>query len=166
LRIGFESSRKQCHCDHRVSGRHDSSTTPEQAAPLGATIQATIESFTADGGTTSGTAAYTVANLRPITATHSYTEVTGSLYAVDVTIQAQTGVTTVHPWNFALRTEDGTNLRPDLSAVDNGLPAADLPQGQKVSGPIAVDVPTGKTVTEIVLTNGIGGTQLGRWTIG
>jgi hypothetical protein len=46
--------------------------------------------------------------------------------------------------SFALRTEDGTNLTPDLSAVENGLPATDLPQGQKVSGPIAVDVPLGK----------------------
>jgi hypothetical protein len=137
-----------------------------QAAPLGATIQATIESLTTDGGTTSGTAAYTVDNLRPIAPSHSYTEVKGTLYAVDVTVQAQTGLTVVHPWNFALRTEDGTNLTPDLSAVDNGLPATDLPQGQKVSGPIAVDVPTGKTISEIVLTNGIGGTQLGRWTIG
>ena len=39
---------------------------------------------------------------------------------------------------------DGTNLTPDLSAVENGLATTDLPQGQKVSGPIAVDVPLGK----------------------
>ena len=79
----------------------------EQAAPLGATIQATIESLTTEGGTTSGTAAYTVTNLHPIIPSHSYTEVKGTLYAVDVTVQAQTGLTVVHPWNFALRTEDG-----------------------------------------------------------
>ncbi|PRC43368.1 hypothetical protein C6A85_000000105710 [Mycobacterium sp. ITM-2017-0098] len=136
-----------------------------QAEPLGATIQATIDSW-AEGGQISGTAAYTVDNLRPITATNSYTEVTGTLYAVDVMVQAQTGVTTVHPWHFALRTANGTNLTPDLSAVDNGLPATDLPQGQKVSGPVAVDVPPGETIAEVVLTNGLGGTQLGRWIVG
>jgi hypothetical protein len=36
----------------------------------------------------------------------------------------------------SLRTEDDTNLTPGLSAVENGLPSTDLPQGQKVSGPI------------------------------
>ena len=45
------------------------------------------------------------------------------------------------------------------------ISAVDLPQGQKVSGPIAVDVPPGKTTTEIVVTNQYGGTQLGRWTV-
>jgi hypothetical protein len=33
------------------------------------------------------------------------------------------------------------------------ISAVDLPEGQKVSGPIAVDVPPGKTITEIVVTN-------------
>jgi hypothetical protein len=65
--------------------------------------------------------------------------------------------------SFALRTEDGTNLTPDLSEVENGLPATDLPQRQKVSRPIAVDEPLGKAITQIVLTNGLGGTQLGLW---
>jgi hypothetical protein len=58
---------------------------------------------------------------------------------------------------------DGTNLTPDLSAVENGLPSTDLPQGQKVYGPIAVDVPLGKAIAQIVLTNGLGGAQLGLW---
>jgi hypothetical protein len=53
---------------------------------------------------------------------------------------------------------------PDLSAVENdGLSATDVPQGQEVSGPIAVDVPLGKAITQIVLTNGLGGTQLSLW---
>jgi hypothetical protein len=52
---------------------------------------------------------------------------------------------------------------PDLSAVENGLPATVLPQGQRVSGPIAVDVPLGKAITQIVLTNWLGGTRLGLW---
>ena len=34
---------------------------------------------------------------------------------------------------------------------------------EKVSGPIAVDVPLGKGNTQIVLKNGLGGTQLGLW---
>ena len=41
--------------------------------------------------------------------------------------------------NFVMRTEDGTRLTPVLGAVDNELPAQDLPQGQKVSGPVPVD---------------------------
>ncbi len=69
----------------------------------------------------------------------------------------------MHPWSFALRTEDGTNLTLDLSAVENGLPSTDLPQDEKVSGPIAVDVPLGRVITQIVLTNGLGGPQLGLW---
>jgi hypothetical protein len=70
----------------------------------------------------------------------------------------------MHPWSFALRTEDGTNPTPDLSAVENdGLSATDVPQGQELSGPIAVDVPLGKAITQIVLTNGLGGTQLSLW---
>jgi hypothetical protein len=114
------------------------STAPptQQKAVLGATIEATIESAGADGGIVTGTAAYTVANLQTITPVHSYTEVKGTLYSVDVTVQAETGVTFVHPWNFVLRIEDGTNLTPDLGAVENGLPVTDLPQGQKVSGAI------------------------------
>ena len=60
----------------------------------------------------------------------------------------------MYPGSFALRTEDDSNLTPDLSAVENGLPATDLPQGQKVSGPIAVDVPLGKAITQIVLRMG------------
>ena len=144
-----------------------STATPTQErAALGATIEVTIETLKTDGGTVKGTADYTVANLHPIAPVHSYPEVKGTLYSVDVTVQTISGVVIVHPWNFALRTEDGTNLTPDLNAVDNGLPATDLPQGQKVSGPIAVDVPPGKTITEIVLSNGIGGTQLGLWSVG
>ena len=54
-----------------------------------------------------------------------------------------------------MRTEDGTSLTPVLGGVDNELPAQHLPQGQKVSGPVPVDVPPGKTVVEIVLSNGI-----------
>jgi hypothetical protein len=136
-----------------------------QNAVLGSTIQATIESTGDDGNPVTGTASYTVSNLRPVEPT-SYTDVKGTLYAVDVTVQSQTGTTLVHPWNFVLRTEDGTSLQPVLGGVDNELPAQDLPQGQKVSGPVPVDVPPGKTVAEIVLSNGIGGDQLGRWTVG
>jgi hypothetical protein len=72
--------------------------------------------------------------LRPTGSSHSYIEVTGTLYAVDVTVQAQTGLTVVHPWNFALRTEDGTSLTPDLTAVDNGLPATTCPKDRKSPG--------------------------------
>src|SRR5258705_13500794 len=58
------------------------------------------------------------------------------------------------PGTFALRPHDDNNLPPDVSAVETGLPATDLPQGQKVSGAIAVDVPLGKAITQIVLRMG------------
>ena len=87
------------------------------------------------------------------------------MYSIDVTIQIQTGSLLIHPWYFAARTEDGTNLSADLSAVANGLPAAQVPSGQKVAGQIAYDVPAGKRIKEIVLSNGIGEEQLGRWLV-
>ena len=136
-----------------------------QNAVLGSTIEATFESLGDNGNTVTGTASYTVSNLRPVTPS-AYADVKGTLYAVDVTVQSQTGTTLVHPWNFVMRTEDGTSLTPVLGGVDNELPAQHLPQGQKVSGPVPVDVPPGKTIVEIVLSNGIGGDQLGRWTVG
>ena len=138
----------------------------QQNAPVGSTIEATTESLSASGGTVTGRAAYTVTNLHPTTAAHEYTEVKGTLYSVDVTVQVETGVVVVHPWFFAARTEDGTNMTAELGALDNELPATDLPQGQKVRGPIAFDVPRGKNITEIVLTDGMGGPQRGRWTVG
>ena len=137
----------------------------QQPVPIGATVVIPVQTDMTDGTTVAGRAAFTVSNLRPITPTNTVSEVTGTFYAVDVTIQALSGTIVVHPFNFAVRTEDGTNLTPDITAVDNGLPATDLPQGQKVSGPIAVDVPTGKTITEIIAFSQIGGTQLGRWTV-
>src|SRR5258705_13699169 len=60
----------------------------------------------------------------------------------------------MHPWSFALSTEDAANLTPDLSAVENGLSATDLPHGQKVSGPIAVDVPLEKLLPRSSLRMG------------
>ena len=129
---------------------------PSQSVPLGTRIEVRVETGMTDGNTTVGTPAFTVSNLRPITPAISLpdTEVAGTYYAVDATVESLSGTIIVHPFNFSLRTADGTDLDPELSAVKNGLPATDLPQGQKVSGQIAAQVPPGQ----------IGGTQLGRWT--
>lgn len=151
-------------------GATDASTVPaappsRQPVHLGATVEVAVETDMTDGSTVRGRAAFTVSNLRPITPAYGTDDDGGSFYAVDVTIEALSGTIVVHPFNFAVRTEDGTNLNPELSAIKNGLPATDLPEGQKLSGRIAVDVPAGKAVAEIIAFSQIGGTQLGRWTV-
>jgi len=134
--------------------------------PLGTTITASTQSGATNGAETTGTASYTVSNLRRIRSAQSSSGTGGTFYAVTVTVRGQRGVTMVHPWNFSVRTTDGTTLAPDLMAAPDGLPATDLRAGQKVSGSVAVQVPNGQAVTEILLTAGIGGEQLGRWTVG
>jgi Domain of unknown function (DUF1942) len=143
------------------------STAPptQQKAVLGATIEVTTQTALTTGGTVTGKAAYTVANLQPATLANEYIPVKGNLYSVTVTIQVETGEVIVHPWNFTARTEDGTNLTSVLGSVDYELPATQVPQGQKVSGQIGFGVPPGKTITEIVLTDGVGGKQLALWTM-
>ena len=143
-----------------------STAPPTQAkAILGATIEVTTNTALTAGGTLTGKAAYTVANLQPATLANEYVPVKGNLYSVTVTVQVETGEVIVHPWYFAARTEDGTNLQSVLGSVDYELPATHVPQGQKVSGQIGFGVPPGKTITQIVLTNGVGGEQLALWTV-
>lgn len=135
-------------------------------APIGTRVEVPVSTTMTDGSVVTGRAAFTVSNLHPITPAISIpgSDTPGTYYAVDVTVEALAGTIVVHPFNFSFRTEDGTNLDPELSAVTNGLPATDLPQGQKVAGQIAAKVPPGKAVAEILAFSQIGGTQLGRWT--
>jgi Domain of unknown function (DUF1942) len=103
--------------------------------------------------------------LRPATLANEYIPVKGNLYSVTVTVQVETGEVIVHPWYFAARTEDGTNLQSVLGSVDYELPATHVPQGQKVSGQIGFGVPPGKTITQVVLTDAGTGPQLALWTV-
>ena len=114
---------KHRHCHERNPDRVNGSTAdcPERRT-WGRRSRPLFESLGDNGNTVTGTASYTVSNLRPVTPS-AYADVKGTLYAVDVTVQSQTGTTLVHPWNFVMRTEDGTSLTPVLGGVDNELPA-------------------------------------------
>ena len=147
-------------------GKPTVATTPtSQETTLGSALNITWSLGHTDGSVDNASTAVTVANLQPLTDPATSLPPRGALYSIDVTIQIQTGSLLIHPWYFAARTEDGTNLSADLSAVANGLPAAQVPSGQKVAGQIAYDVPAGKRIKEIVLSNGIGEEQLGRWLV-
>ena len=81
-----------------------------------------------------------------------------------MTIQTESGNTTYNAYYFNARTEDGTNLTPDIIHVENPLNYGDLPQGQKVAFPVAFDVPHGKMIVQIVLRDPIG-RQAGLWSV-
>jgi hypothetical protein len=131
-----------------------------QDAPLGTPLAIHLSGRKSDSGVTG----VVVRNLQQISAP-SYLPLTGSLYAVNVGVSAVSGTTVgINPFFFAARTELGTNLRPGAFPGPNELPATDLPQGQKVSGWLTFDVPTGQRITEIILSDPLGA-QLGRWTV-
>lgn len=114
----------------------------QQAAPMGSTL--TITSAGA-------TATYTVANLRPVPADAQIVPAKGAMYAVDVTITAQTGTTTYNGFFFVARAVDGSTIAPAVGAVKPGITSGQLPQGQKIDGHVAYDVPAGATITAVGL---------------
>lgn len=120
-----------------------SSATPvQQAVPFGATQTVTSEGATAQ---------YTVANLRQVPPDAQIIPAKGTMYAVDVTIAAQTGTTTYNGFYFVAKAADGSTIAPAVGAVRPGITAGQLPAGQKTDGHVAYDVPDGKTVTAILL---------------
>ena len=125
----------------------------QQGAPLGATLAVT---------SAGATAAYTVGNLRLVPPDAQIIPAKGSMYAVDVTIAAQSGTTTYNGFYFVARAADGSTIAPAVGAVKPGITAGELPQGQKIDGHIAYDVPTGKTITAIGLRDPKG-TMLAVW---
>ena len=62
------------------------------------------------------TAAYTVANLRPVPPDAQIIPAKGSMYAVDVTIAAQTGTTMYNGFYFVARAGDGSTIAPAVGA--------------------------------------------------
>jgi hypothetical protein len=134
-----------------------SSAVPvEQAAPMGVTL--TITSAGA-------TAAYTVANLRPVPADAQIIPAKGAMFAVDVTIAAQTGTTMFNGFYFVARSADGSTIAPAVGAVNPGITSGELPAGQKIDGHVAYDVPVGKAITAVGLRDPKG-KMLAVWGVG
>lgn len=152
--IGRDIDRAGKHKDPEdaTSGVPSVSAAPPIPSPvaLGATLEVTSQ----DGKK----AAYTVSNLLPAAASQ-FTQVKGTLYSIDVTVQGIAGSVPVSPLYFSASTQDGTHLDADLTAVDNQLAVSDLPQGQHVSGRVAFDVPTGKNITQILLSGPLASEQ-------
>jgi len=121
-----------------------SSTPPPgpQAAALGTTLDVTIAS---------GAASYTVANLAPVPPDAQIIPARGAMYAVDVTIAAQSGTTVFNGFFFVARDQDGVPIAPAVGAVKPGITSGQLAAGQAVAGHVAFDVPEGKSITQVVL---------------
>lgn len=113
-----------------------------QAAALGTTLTVT-EADTV--------AAYTVANLRPVPVEAQIIPAKGAMYAVDVTIAAQTGTVVYNGFYFVARAQDGSTIAPAVGAVKPGITSGQLAQGQTVDGHVAFDVPQGQSITQVAL---------------
>jgi hypothetical protein len=134
-----------------------SSAAPvEQAAPMGSTLTVT---------SAGATAAYTVANLRPVPPDAQIIPAKGAMFAVDVTIAAQTGTTTYNGFYFVARGADGSTIAPAVGAVQPGITSGELPQGQKIDGHVAYDLPAGKAITAVGLRDPKG-KMLAVWGVG
>jgi len=121
-----------------------SSTPPPgpQAAPIGTTLDVT---------TASGKASYTVANLAPVPLDAQIIPARGTMYAVDVTIAAQSGTTVFNGFLFVARDQDGTSIAPAVGAVKPGITSGQLAAGQTVAGHVAFDVPEGQSINQVAL---------------
>ena len=125
----------------------------QQAAPMGSALTITSAGATAN---------YTVANLRPVPPDAQIIPAKGTMYAVDVTIAAQTGTTTYNGFYFVARGADGSTIAPAVGAVKPGITSGQLPPGQKIDGHVAYDVPQGATITAVGLRDPKG-TMLAVW---
>ncbi len=128
----------------------------QQAAAFGATL---------DIASSTGTAAYTVDNLRPVPPDAQIIPAKGTMYAIDVTIAAKTGTTTYNGFYFVARAADGSTIAPAVGAVRPGITSGQLPQGQQIAGHVAYDVPQGQTIAAIGLRDPKGA-MLAVWAAG
>jgi hypothetical protein len=121
-----------------------SSTPPPgpQAAILGTALE-----VSASGAT----ASYTVANLAPVPLDAQIIPARGTMYAVDVTIVAQSGTTVFNGFFFVAGDQDGATVAPAVGAVKPGITSGQLAAGQTVAGHIAFDVPEGRSITQVAL---------------
>lgn len=121
-----------------------SSTPPPgpQAAVLGTTLE-----VTSSGATSS----YTVANLAPVPLAAQIIPARGTMYAVDVTIAAQSGTTVFNGFFFVASDQNGTSIPPAVGAVKPGITSGQLAAGQTVAGHVAFDVEEGQSITQVAL---------------
>ena len=118
------------------------SPSAPQVAALGTTLTITG---------TAGTAAYTVANLAPVPVDAQIIPAKGTMFSVDVTIDAQTGTTVYNGFYFVARGQDESAIAPAVGAVKPGITSGQLEVGQSIAGHVAFDVPIGVTITQVAL---------------
>ena len=124
----------------------ETATTAAPSAPQVAALGTTL-TITGAGGT----AAYTVANLAPVPVDAQIIPAKGTMYAVDVTIDAQTGTTVYNGFYFVAAGPDGSNIAPAVGAVKPGITSGQLDASQSLAGHVAFDVPSGQTITQVAL---------------
>lgn len=126
------------------------------AGPSGATLEVTTDS---------GSAAYTVGDLRPVPPDAQIIPAKGAMYAVDVRIAGKSGTTTVNGFYFVAGTADGSTIAPAVGAVRPGITYGQLAEGQSVQGHVAFDVAPGASITAVFLRDPRG-RQLAAWSLG
>lgn len=137
-------------CGGAKPGAAESSTTTPAADSTPAGAQQIAQFGTSvDIAAPSGTASYTVDNLRPVPPDAQIIPATGTMFAVDVTIRAKTGTTAYNGFYFVARTADGSTIAPAVGAVRPGITSGQLPQGQQIAGHVAYDVPQGQSISAI-----------------
>jgi hypothetical protein len=130
------------------------------SGPLAAALGTALD-VTASGAT----ASYTLGNLAPVPVDAQIIAAQGTMYAVDVSIVAQSGTTSFNGFYFVARDQDGASIAPAVGAVKPGIASGQLAPGQTVVGHLAFDVPQGKTITQVALTDPQG-TTLAIWGVG
>lgn len=138
------------------AGTTSAAAPSPQAAMLGSTLTVT------DRG---ATAAYTVADLRPVPVDAQIIPARGTMFAVDVTIAAETGTTAYNGFYFVAKAQDGSNIPPAVGAVKPGIDAGELAAGQKLAAHVAFDVASGQSITQVALRDPKGRT-LAVWAAG
>ena len=124
----------------------ETATTAAPSAPQVAALGTTLTVTGADG-----TAAYTVANLAPVPVDAQIIPAKGTMYAVDVTIDAKSGTTVYNGFYFVADGPDGSNIAPAVGAVKPGITSGQLGAGQSLADHVAFDVPSGQTMTQVAL---------------
>jgi len=136
------------------------SSAVENSGPQAAALGTALD-VTASGAT----ASYTLGNLAPVPVDAQIIAAQGTMYAVDVSIVAQSGTTSFNAFYFVARDQDGASIAPAVGAVKPGITSGELAPGQTVVGHLAFDVPEGKTITQVALTDPQG-TTLAIWGVG
>ena len=113
--------------------------------------QAAILGTALEVSSSGATASYTVANLAPVPLDAQIIPARGTMYAVDVTIVAQSGTTVFNGFFFVAGDQDGATIAPAVGAVKPGITSGQLAAGQTVAGHIAFDVPEGRSITQVAL---------------